>query len=291
MYLDELEAKSIYIIREAYRHFKGHIAALISFGKDSTAMLHLIRKAFFGKIPIPVLHIDTGYKFKEIYEFRDKLQKEWGFKLLIAKNEEALKAGMGPEKGRWVCCNALKTEALKQAIKKFKLKALFAAIRRDEHVIRGKERYFSPRTKDFKWDYLHQPPELWEQFNVTLDETGTHLRVHPMLHWREIDIWRYIRREKIPVVNLYFARKINGEWKRYRSIGCEPCCVPIPSKAKTIDEIIEELKTTKIAERAGRAQDKEKAYMMQKLRALGYLVLTLFVFNSPLVLKVVGWVL
>ena len=271
IYLDELEAKSIYIIREAYRQFKGHTAALVSFGKDSVSMLYLIRKAFFGKIPIPVLHIDTSYKLPEIYQFRDWLQKQWGFELLVAKNEEALKAGMGPEKGRWICCNALKTEALKQAIKKFNLKALFAAIRRDEHVIRAKERYFSKRTKEGKWDYLHQPPELWEQFNVTLDETGTHLRIHPMLHWTERNVWEYIRREKIPIVSLYFAKKYNGRWMRFRSIGCKPCVVPIPSKARTIEEIIEELKTTRIAERSGRVQDKEKAYMMQKLRSLGYM--------------------
>lgn len=237
---------------------------------NSTTMLYLIKKAFFGEIPFPVLHIDTSYKFKEIYEFRDKLKKEWGFELIIAKNEEALKAGMGPWKGRLVCCTALKTEALKQAIEKYKFKALLAAIRRDEHVVRAKERYFSPRDKDFHWNYLKQPPELWEQFNVELDETQTHLRVHPMLHWREIDIWRYIKREKIPVVPLYFSG-YKKKGYRYRSIGCEPCVVPVPSEAKTIDEIIEELKTTKIAERAGRVQDKEKAFMMQKLRALGYM--------------------
>jgi len=269
-YLDELEAKSIYIIREAYRKFKGNIAALTSFGKDSTCMLYLIRKALFGKIPIPVLHIDTSFKMKEIYEFRDFLQKKWNFKLLIAKNEEALKKGMGPEKGRFACCTALKTEALKQAIKKFKLKALFAAIRRDEHLIRSKERIASPRDKDFKWDYLHQPPELWEQFNVELDETQTHFRIHPLLAWRELDVWLYIKRENIPFNPLYLSGTRKPGY-RYRSLGCEPCCVPIPSNAKTIDEIIEELKTTKIAERAGRVQDKEKAFMMQKLRALGYL--------------------
>ena len=271
-YLDELEAKSIYIIREAYRKFKNHLAALVSFGKDSVTMLYLIRKAFFGKIPIPVLHIDTSFKLPEIYEFRDKLAKEWNFKLIVAKNEEALRKGMGPEKGRFQCCTALKTEALKQAIKKHKFKALFAAIRRDEHLIRSKERYFSPRDSQFKWDYLHQPPELWEQFNVELDETKTHLRVHPMLHWREIDIWLYIKRENIPFNPLYLSGTRKPGY-RYRSLGCEPCCVPIPSNAKTIDEIIEELKTTKVAERAGRVQDKERAFMMQKLRSLGYMVI------------------
>ena len=269
-YLNELEAKSIFIIREAYRHFKNHIAALVSFGKDSVTMLYLIRKAFFGEIPFPVLHIDTGYQMKEIYEFRDFLQKKWNFELIVAKNEEALKNGMGPEKGRFLCCNMLKTEVLKQAIKKYKFKALFVAIRRDEHLIRAKERIASPRDKDFKWDYLHQPPELWEHFNVKLDETQTHFRIHPLLHWREIDIWLYIKKEKIPFNPLYLSGKRKKGY-RYRSLGCEPCTVPIPSNAKTIDEIIEELKTTKIPERAGRAQDKEKAFMMQKLRALGYM--------------------
>ena len=270
-YLDYLEAKSIYLIREAYRKFKDDLAALVSWGKDSTTMLYLVRKAFFGEVPIKVLHIDTGYKFKEIYEFRDKLVREWNLNLIIAKNEEALRQGMNPEKGRFNCCNALKTEALKQAIKKYNLKALLAAIRRDEHGIRAKERYVSFRDKNFYWDYKNQPPEFWDFFNIfEFAEKGEHLRIHPMLHWREIDIWDYIRREKIPIINLYFsgARK---EGYRYRSIGCECCCSPIKSNAKTVDEIIEELKTTKISERSGRAQDKEKAYMMQKLRALGYM--------------------
>ena len=269
-YLEELEAKSIYIIREAYRHYKNRIAALVSWGKDSTTMLYLIKKSFFGKIPMPVLHIDTGYKLKEIYEFRDELAKKWNFKLIIARNEKAIRNGMNPRKGRFECCTALKTEALKQAIIKYKLKALLVGIRRDEHAVRAKERYFSQR-EEFTWNYLNQPPELWEQFNVTQDETKTHLRIHPMLHWREIDIWRYIKKERIPVVSLYFAREYNGKMMRFRSIGCEPCVVPIPSNAKTIDEIIEELETTKIAERSGRAQDKEKAYMMAKLRSLGYM--------------------
>jgi 3'-phosphoadenosine 5'-phosphosulfate sulfotransferase (PAPS reductase)/FAD synthetase len=676
-YLDELEAKSIYIIREAYKKFGRKLGALVSWGKDSTTMLHLVRKAFFGNIPIPVVHIDTGYKMKEIYNFRDKLVKEWNINLIIAKNEDALKRGMGPEKGRFACCTALKTEALKQCIQKYGFKALLVAIRRDEHAIRAKERTFcfpegtlvygldvkpienikvgdkvfthlgslkkvtgvsrryfngyllsissdynlpllltpnhvvlakvierigksinvrttgfdgvsrevgiplftdrikwiearklkpgdwlwipklpkkpqdgiktisylpmrpfigytkglieiggkltwksahksspkirkffplekdvlriigyyvadgssnlksnqfyfafnenddsliedtletvkeyfgleggvrsnseegvsvvfnskilsrvfysfcgkgprnkhlpffftylshekllelikgcwlgdgyherysttslilahqirlallrlgilsslkyekkenryviriagiskerfkklfgikprvkylgekkrakevkelssktdygkcrsggfwvkirkmdvipffgyvydlsieghqsyvvsgiavhnSPRTHDSKWLFKEQPPELWEQFNVKLDETRTHLRVHPMLHWREIDIWRYIKRERIPVNPLYFSGTRKPGF-RYRSLGCEPCCVPVPSNAKTIDEIIQELETTKIAERSGRVQDKEKAYMMLKLRSLGYM--------------------
>ena len=192
-YLDYLEAKSIYLIREAYRKFKDDLAILVSWGKDSTTMLYLVKKAFFGEVPIKVLHIDTSYKFKEIYEFRDKLAKEWNLNLIIAKNEEALKQGMNPDKGRFKCCNALKTEALKQAIKKYNLKALLAAIRRDEHGIRAKERYVSFRDKNFYWNYKNQPPEFWDFFNIfEFKEEGEHLRIHPLLHWREIDIWEYI---------------------------------------------------------------------------------------------------
>jgi sulfate adenylyltransferase subunit 2 len=268
--LDELEAKTIYIIREAYYRYRDKLALLVSWGKDSITMLYIARKAFFNKIPIPVVHIDTTYKMKEIYEFRDKIVREWGLKLLIAKNEEALKRGVNPKTGsKEFCCTELKTNALKQLIDKEKFKAIFLAIRRDEHGIRAKERTFSPRKRDFSWDYINQPPELWDQFNEVSEE-GTHIRVHPMLHWREIDIWRYIKRENIPVVPLYFSG-FRKEGYRYRSIGCETCCVPIQSNAKTVDEIITELETTRIAERSGRAQDKEQAFTMQKIRALGYM--------------------
>ena len=264
-YLDKLENQSIYIIREAYAQFK-NVAMLWSIGKDSTTLLWLIRKAFFGKIPFPVVHIDTSYKFKEIYEFRDKYAKQWGLNLIIAKNDSALKSGIGPDKGKFKCCTELKTNALKQIIARYDFKALYLAIRRDEHGIRAKERIFSPRDVDFEWDYKNQPPELWDQYKTEAKEEE-HIRVHPMLGWREIDIWKYIKQENIPIVSLYFAK--NG--KRYRSIGCECCCQPIQSDADTLDKIIEELKTSKISERAGRAQDKEQDYMMQKLRSLGYM--------------------
>ncbi len=264
-HLDELESKSIYVIREAYKQYK-NIAMLWSIGKDSTALLWLCRKAFYGKIPFPVQHLDTSYKFKEIYEFRDKYAKEWNLNLMVDRNEEAIAAGMGKEKGALACCGALKTQALKQAIAKHGYRALLLGIRRDEHGIRAKERYFSPRNIDFQWNYKDQPPELWDQYkSQQADEQ--HLRIHPMLHWTEYDIWAYTLREKIPVVPLYFAK--NG--KRYRSIGCEPCCKPIDSNADTVEKIVEELASTKIAERSGRSQDKEQAYMMQKLRSLGYM--------------------
>ncbi|MBU4312097.1 MAG: sulfate adenylyltransferase subunit CysD [Candidatus Omnitrophica bacterium] len=267
IYLDKLESESIYIIREAYWLYRDNLALLWSCGKDSTALLHLLRKAFFGVIPFPVIHLDTTFKFKEIYDFRNRYSREWGLDLIVAKNQEALKKGISPDKGRDICCTALKTETLKQAIKKYRFKALLLAIRRDEHSIRAKERYFSPRDRDSKWDYFDQPLEMWDQFYRQKDRDETHLRVHPMLGWREIDIWRYIKREKLPVIDLYFARKN----KRYRSIGCECCCQPVTSKANTIDKIIKELEDTDIAERSGRTQDKEKPFMMQKLRSLGYM--------------------
>lgn len=266
-YLDELESKSIYIIREAYWEYKNNLAVLWSMGKDSTVMVHLIRKAFLGKVPIPVIHIDTTFKFKQIYEFRNKYTKERDLKLIVARNDIALKEGMSPEKGRFNCCNALKTEALKQVIKKESFKALFVAIRRDEHAIRAKERYFSPRDKEFKWDYQSQPLELWAQYYKSEDDSETHFRIHPLLHWQEIDVWRYIKREKLPVINLYFSR--NG--RRYRSIGCECCCQPIESQANTLNKIIKEIQISQVSERSGRTQDKEKEYTMQKLRSLGYM--------------------
>jgi len=263
--LDKLENQSIFIIREAYSQFR-NVAMLWSIGKDSTTLLWLVRKAFFGKLPFPVLHIDTTYKFKEIYSFREKYAKEWGLNLLVAKNEDAIKDGMSHEKGAFQCCNELKTIALKKAIAKHGFKALYLGIRRDEHGIRAKERVFSPRDEDFEWDYKNQPPELWDQYKTKTAEEE-HIRVHPLLGWREIDIWEYVKRENIPVCELYYAKK----GKRFRSIGCECCCGPVDSEADTIDKIVEELKTTRISERSGRAQDKEEDYMMQKLRALGYM--------------------
>lgn len=266
-YLDELETKSIYIIREAYWEYRDKLAILWSMGKDSTALFHMARKAFFGSVPIPVIHIDTTFKFKQIYKFRDKYAAKWGLKLIVTRNDIALKEGMSLEKGRFNCCSALKTEALKQIIEKYNFKALLVGIRRDEHAIRAKERYFSSRDKEFKWDYQNQPLELWAEYHRTEQPSSAHLRIHPLLHWREIDIWRYIKREKLPTVKLYFARKM----KRYRSIGCECCCKTVRSRADTVDKIIKEIQTTQVSERSGRAQDKEREYMMQKLRSLGYM--------------------
>ncbi|MFC1968114.1 sulfate adenylyltransferase subunit CysD [Chloroflexota bacterium] len=265
MDLKDLENHTIYIIRETYAEFKKP-AVLWSTGKDSTVMLWLCRKAFFGKIPFPVIHIDTGFKFKQMYKFRDEFAREWGLDLVVARNEKALKEGMNPKDGKLDCCSVLKTQALKEFLEEQGFDALILAIRRDEHGIRAKERIYSPRDEDFKWDYKDQPLEMWDQFQGLVSK-GTHMRVHPILHWRELDVWEYVRSEGIVVNPMYFAR--NG--KRYRSLGCEPCTLPIESNASNIDEIVEELKTTKIAERSGRAQDKENAFTMQKLRALGYM--------------------
>lgn len=264
-HLNELERKSISIIREAKAQFK-NLGVLWSTGKDSTANIWLCKKAFFGRIPFPVIHIDTGYKFPEIYEFRDTIAKEWNFNLVVAKNEEALKNGLSPKKGRLDCCTQLKTEALRTFLRNSEFDALILAIRRDEHGIRAKERYYSPRDEEFRWNYADQPAELWDIY-VKPSENFSHMRVHAILHWTELDVWQYMKQEGLPVNPLYFAK----DGKRYRSLGCMPCTVPVPSQAKTIDEIIQELKTSKTPERAGRAQDKERAYMMQKLRSLGYM--------------------
>jgi sulfate adenylyltransferase subunit 2 len=267
VYLTELESQSIYIIREAYWQYRDALALLWSMGKDSTVLVHLARKAFLGSVPIPVIHIDTTFKFKQIYDFRRRYARKWGLNLVVARNDEAVRGRISPAQGRFECCQALKTKALQQIVKKRGLRALLVAIRRDEHAIRAKERYFSLRDKEFKWDYGNQPMELWAEYYKTQADKETHFRVHPLLAWREIDIWKYIKQEKLPVVSLYLARK----GKRYRSIGCECCCQPVASRANSIDKIVREINVTDIAERSGRVQDKEKAYMMQKLRSLGYM--------------------
>ncbi len=294
--LEQLESQSIYIVREAYQQHC-RVALLWSMGKDSTALLWICRKAFFGKLPFPVVHIDTSYKFPEMYRFRDELAAQWGLELIVARNDAALAAGMGParsgpgasnckergaERGASssfeasACCTALKTEALKQLIAREGFSALLLGIRGDEHGVRAKERYFSPRDEDFLWDYAHQPAELWDLYRSGHAKAvpgrgacpaGGHVRVHPMLHWSELDVWRYVQREGIPATQLYFAR----DGRRYRSIGCQPCCQPVPSAAASVEEILEELSTTDRAEREGRSQDKESVYTMQKLRALGYM--------------------
>jgi len=264
--LRELENTTIYILREAYRKHR-KLALLWSMGKDSTTLLWMARKAFFGHLHFPVLHIDTSYKFPQMYEYRQQMTAEWKLNLIVHRNEDALARGMGPHAYTTLeCCTALKTLALKQAIERHGFEALLLGIRRDEHGIRAKERVFSPRDETFRWNYLDQPPELWDLYQARSSDMQ-HLRIHPLLHWREIDIWEYVRAEKIPLPDLYFA----NSGHRFRSIGCQTCCKSLESRAVTVDDVIAEIQQAKEGERAGRAQDKEDEATMQKLRALGYM--------------------
>lgn len=264
--LDELEAQAIYIIREAYKKF-GKLAILWSMGKDSTVLIWLVKKAFFGHVPFPVAHIDTTFKFPEMYDFRDRLAREWGLDLMVHVNQDALDRGINYENSDiTTIVHELKTVGLHQFVEKHGFEGLFVAIRSDEEGSRSKERFFSKRGTDFSWEYTEQPPELWGQYNTEFRK-GEHIRVHPLLHWTELDIWEYIRRENIPCIPLYFAK--NGE--RYRSVGDVQITFPIKSDADTLDKIIEELKVTKIAEREGRGQDKESRYALQDLRKQGHM--------------------
>lgn len=264
-HMDALEAYSIFILREAYNKL-GKLGMLWSIGKDSTVMLWLAQKAFYGHCPFPLIHVDTTHKIPKMIEYRDKLAKEMGLDLIVHSNHKALSEGMGPERGRLNCCASLKAEGLQQVVKNHSFEGLIVGVRRDEEGSRSKERVFSERDADDKWDYANQPPELWDQFKTDFPK-GHHIRVHPLLQWNELDIWRYIERENIPIIDLYFSN--NG--KRYRSLGCAPCTAPIESKASTVAEIITELENTTASERSGRAQDQEDAYAMQKLRKSGYM--------------------
>jgi sulfate adenylyltransferase subunit 2 len=261
--LDRLENQSIYILREAFNRI-GKLAMLWSIGKDSNTMLWLARKAFFGRVPFPVVHLDTGKEFPETYVFRDRYVAEWGLSLIadlcppIEQSDPSL-----PPASRFA---ARKTEGLKAALARYGFTGIIAGIRRDEQATRAKERVFSPRGPTGQWEFRDQPLELWDQFNTTCPP-GAHLRVHPLLHWTELDVWRYIQREAIPVVPLYFARA----GKRYRSLGEEGITFPIDSTARTIEDIITELEQTRIEERAGRAMDHESEDAFERLRADGYM--------------------
>jgi sulfate adenylyltransferase subunit 2 len=268
-YLSDLESQSIYILREACNKFQ-NLAMLWSIGKDSTVLLWLARKAFFGHVPFPLVHVDTNYKIPSMIEYRDRLCREWNLKLIVGRNEDALKSGATYPAGkatRVECCGTLKKDALRQVLDQHHFTGVIVGVRRDEEPTRAKERYFSPRDKNMEWNVEDQPPELWDQFKTDF-QPGAHVRIHPLLHWTELNVWEYIEREKIPVIPLYFA---NEKGERYRSLGCEPCTLPIKSKAKTVSEIIAELRGTKIPERSGRAQDKESEDAFEKLRRDGYM--------------------
>jgi len=265
-HLDHLENQSIFIFREAYHAFK-NIAMPWSMGKDSNVLVWLALKSFFGKIPFPVLHIDTTYEFPEMLEFREWARQHYKLNLIVKINTEARGRGIGYDTHDPVTVtHELKTIALQQGLVEHKWDALITGIRRDEDPTRAKERYFSPRNAEFEWAYKDQPPEFWGQF-ATTGRKGEHIRVQPLLDWTEVDIWRYILREKIPIPKMYFAR----DGQRYRSLGCRPITHPIKSNASTIEEIIAELEMTRTSERAGRAQDHHERNAMQKLRARGFL--------------------
>lgn len=266
-HLDYLENQSVYIFREAYHAFK-NVCMPWSMGKDSNVLIWLANKAFGGHIPFPVMHIDTTYEFPEMLAFREWAVKEYGLNLIVKINEEARYGrGIGYETHDPVTVtHELKSVALQQALAEYKFDALITGIRRDEDSTRAKERYFSPRSAQFEWDYRDQPPEFWGQFTTDI-QPGEHVRVQPLLDWTEADIWRYIRRENIPIPDMYFAK----EGKRYRSLGCMPITHPVVSDADTIDKIITELENTKVSERAGRAQDHHERNAMQKLRAKGFM--------------------
>lgn len=262
-HLDDLESQSIYIFREAFNRLD-NIAMLWSLGKDSNVMIWLARKAFFGHIPFPVVNVDTGNKFDEVYAFRDRYVEEWGLKFI--RQEAPSLEEMDPDLPTATRSAARKTEGLKRVLQKHKFNGLFAGIRRDEQGTRAKERVFSPRGETGQWDFRDQPPEFWDQYKTDFPP-GVHIRIHPLLHWTEKDIWLYTKREQIPVIELYYAK----DGKRYRSLGDKDITFPVDSTATTIDEIIDELDTTRVAERAGRAMDHEAEDSFEKLRAEGYM--------------------
>ena len=291
-YLDKLEAKSIYILREAYASFD-KLCMLWSIGKDSTVMLWLARKAFFGHVPFPLVHVDTHYKIPEMIEYRNRLAMEYGLYMIYGENAEALKNKQTFPDGnvsRLQCCKNLKTDALRNTLSgewpryrlnlatgKYEVDAATTAYtgvivgaREDEQSSRSKERYIKPRDKNSDCNDDDQPPEFWNQFKTDF-APDTHIRIHPLLDWTELNVWEYIEREKIPTVSLYYNQ---GEGTRYRSLGCWPCTKPIKSESHNPSEIITELRSgalAGIAERSGRDQDKEDGGGLETLRRGGYM--------------------
>jgi len=294
-YLKRLEEESIYILREVVSNFSNPVM-MYSIGKDSSVMLHLAIKAFYPlKPPFPLLHIDTLWKFREMIEFRDKRVKELGFKLIVYTNPEGIKMNINPFiHGSKIHTDIMKTQALKQALDKYKFDAIIGGARRDEEKSRAKERIFSFRDKNHRWDPKNQRPELWNLFNTHINKNES-VRVFPLSNWTELDIWQYIKEENIPVVPLYFAKKrlvaqyegakiliddervpkeikerAKEEMVRFRTLGCYPLTGAINSKAKNLDEIIEEMKLFKKSEREGRLIDKDQEGSMEKKKIEGY---------------------
>ncbi len=294
-HLKQLEAESIHIIREVAAEFEKPVM-LYSIGKDSAVMLQLALKAFApGKPPFPLLHIDTTWKFREMITFRDELAKNLGLDLLVYTNQDGVDAGIGPfTHGSKKHTDVMKTEALKQALNKYKFDAAFGGARRDEEKSRAKERIYSFRDKNHRWDPKNQRPELWNIYNGKIDK-GESIRVFPLSNWTELDIWQYIHLENIPIVPLYFAKErpvVNrdgvdimvdddrmplqpGETPemkmvRFRTLGCYPLTGAVESTATTLPEIIQEMLLTKTSERQGRVIDHDQAGSMEEKKREGY---------------------
>ena len=294
-HLEKLESESIHIIREVVSEFENPVM-LYSIGKDSAVMLHLALKAFSpGKLPFKLLHVDTTWKFKEMIKFRDEIAKKYDLDLLVHINDEGVKNNIGPiTHGSKLHTDVMKTQALKQALNKYKFDAAFGGARRDEEKSRAKERIFSFRDENHHWDPKNQRPELWNLYNTKIDK-GESVRVFPLSNWTELDVWQYIYQEKIEIVPLYLAairpiikrdnlllmvddkrldvkesETIENKLVRFRTLGCYPLTGAIESNAKSVEEIILELIQSKNSEREGRAIDKDQIGSMEKKKQEGY---------------------
>jgi sulfate adenylyltransferase subunit 2 len=294
-HLKKLESESIHILREVAAAFENPVM-MYSIGKDSAVMLQLALKAFApGPLPFKLLHVDTTWKFKEMIGFRDKIVKELDLKLIIHVNQEGLKKGIGPQShGSKTHTDIMKTEGLKQALNLHKFDAALGGARRDEEKSRSKERIFSFRSATHAWDSKNQRPELWSNFNTQL-KTNESVRVFPLSNWTELDIWHYIRSNEIPIVPLYFAKKrpvvkqnnqlimvddarlkikptelVEYKRVRFRTLGCYPLTAAIESNATTVDEIINELKSSQTSEREGRLIDHDQIGAMERKKQEGY---------------------
>ncbi|WP_296230587.1 sulfate adenylyltransferase subunit CysD [Pseudomonas sp. UBA4617] len=294
-HLKQLEAESIHIIREVAAEFDNPVM-LYSIGKDSAVMLHLARKAFFpGKLPFPVMHVDTQWKFQEMYRFRDKMVEEMGLELITHVNPEGVAQGINPfTHGSSKHTDIMKTQGLKQALDKYGFDAAFGGARRDEEKSRAKERVYSFRDSKHRWDPKNQRPELWNVYNGKVNK-GESIRVFPLSNWTEVDIWRYIQAEDIPLVPLYYAaerpyverdgmmilaedprlelqpgEEIQHGMIRFRTLGCFPLTGAIRSTASNLEEVIAELEIATVSERQGRAIDRDQSGSMEKKKREGY---------------------
>ena len=268
-HLQRLEAESIHIMREVVAECERPVM-LYSIGKDSAVMMHLAMKAFHpSKPPFPFMHVDTTWKFREMIAFRDESARRLGLDLIVHINEEGVKAGINPfDHGSAVHTDVMKTVALKQALDKFGFDAAFGGARRDEEKSRAKERVFSIRSAQHRWDPKQQRPELWRLYNARMRK-GESIRVFPLSNWTELDVWLYIHLEKIPVVPLYFAQP-RLETVRFRSLGCYPLSGAIKSGAADLTSVIEEMLVTRTSERQSRAIDFDQAAAMEKRKREGY---------------------